>query len=883
MMERVYRGFLRLLPARFREEYGVAMAELFARRLDELPRRRIARLRFLAGSCLDVVWQSVSERWSRAPRRGSARWGGALVDFAMLDLRHALRSLRRSPGLSLIATVALALGIGLTTLMFSIVYGVLVRELPFPRSDELVEVYRRAAAGSESATRIHDYLDVRRLQRSFEGLAAHERQELRLSNDAAPAARLEGARVTPELFRVLGVSPAVGRSFTAEDGEAGAPRTALISWSLWHGRFGGDPDMVGRSVRIEGRETVVVGVMPRRFGYPNATHVWVPLDASTTLLPRGEGPRLYMFGRLRAGVSLERAQSDLDVIAQQLAAAYPEPNRGSVMRAARMEESRLSAAGRTTLYSMFGAVLLVLLIVCANLANLLTGRASVRAREVAIRTALGSSRPRVVRQLLLESLLLGLAGALLGSLLAALGIRWFNGVILAAEPPPYFVDIRLDVAALGCALGAAWLASVVSGLVPAIQASRGDVQVVMKDESRGASSFRLGRLTRGLVIAEMALSMALLIGAGLTIKSVVKLYSADLGFDAAQTFATRIEPPVHAYPQAADRLALAEALVARVRALPRVQVATMASSAPGLSAPGFALEIDAPAEDTPAGKPVVSGVFIAPGFFASLGMQPLQGREFSEFDRQGSLPVAVVNRSFEERFFRGASAIGRRIRLGDGTSDEPWLTVVGIVPEAAPNGIENQPPEAAYRPLAQSQAGSLMLLARTDGPATDIALAVREVVASIDPELPMESTGSLDLLIYNDNWDRSVFGRLFVLFGASALFIAMIGLYGVTAFAVSQRRREMGVRQAVGAARSDIVALVMRQGLFHVGIGLLIGLALAAATSQLLAGLLFKVDPRDPAVFAAITVALTATAALACWIPARRAASANPLDALRSD
>jgi predicted permease len=854
------------------------MVELFGRQLADLPRARLARTRFLIRSLLDVVLQGIAERARpyRQMRSASRRLGVTeRVALQFQDFRYAFRSLRRSQWLSVTAVVALALGTGLTTLMFSIVYGVLWRGLPFGESAELVEVRRVTPAGTMLID-IADYEQWHERQRSFEDLGAYRQRAFDVAGEGLTPVHLQGAYMTASAFSVLGMAPAQGRVFTADDERPESPLVALIGWGVWQVDFGGDPAIVGRRIRVDARDAVIVGVMPRQFGFPETQRLWVPLRERST----GAGDEaVAVLGRLREGVTLEQARLELTELRRRLTPqASDQPAAGS-LQLHLMTSRSVGPEGRTILYSAFGAVLLVLLVVCANIANLLIGRMTVRAREAAVRAALGASRLRVISQFLTESIVLGMAGVLPGAVIALIGVRWFNNVIMTAEPPPYWIDIRVDAAALLWAAMSALLASAAAGVMPALQVLRANTSDVLKDASRNATTFRLGRLPRVLVTAEIALSLALLVAAGLTIKSIVQLNSVNLGFDARRVLAARLNLPDRSPPD--ERIRFAVDAVARVHGVAGLVAATAASSAPGLSTSQTAVLADsrAAANDFIT-MPVVS---IMPGFFDALRVRLSSGRPFTNLDRAGTPPVAIVNRSFEQRFHPGSSALGRRLRFGGSDSTAGWLTIVGVVPDMYANGVAEGQSAAVYRPMAQAPTRSLVLLAATRGDALSVLPGVRSAIAALDPDLPLVETGSLLHLVRLQNWAYGTFGSLFISFGISALFIATIGLYGLMAFSVTQRRRELGVRRALGATSHQIMRIILNQGVRHVAPGIAIGLVLAFAASHVLDFLLFGVQPRDPMIFLATTAVLLLTAILACWIPARRAAGADLLEVLRSD
>ena len=803
----------------------------------------------------------------------------------LLDVRQAIRGLRRAPGSAAIAVVALALGIGLTTLMFSILYGALLRGLPVEEADEIYAVDRfHRARGERMGMTLHDLADWREQQRAFEDLGGFWAGTVNVGGggpDETPE-RYSGAWVQPSVLRILGVQPMLGRTLLDDDDLPGAAPVAVIGWEMWQRRFGGSPDAIGSTLRMNGIETVIVGVMPERFAFPQAQELWQPARLDIAGLARGEGRRVQVVGRVRDGVSADDALLDLDRVAAQLASAYPQTNEGIGASVRPYTETAIGDEPRTVLLTMFGAVLFVLLIACANVANLLIGRAIMRSREVGIRTSLGASRLNVALPFLAESVVLSAAGAILGILIAFVGLRLFTNAI-ADTQPPFWLIFRLDGIALAFVAAVTVLAALMAGVIPALQAARVPINDILKDESRGASSFRLGRLSRILVVVEMALSVGLLAGAGLMIKSIIRVNTIDLGFPPEQIFTARVGLPESGYAEPEAQRAFMDDLHARLQALPGARVVALADGLPGLGtgATNFTLEGTA----VEAGEePLVQRATVSPGYFDAFDAQPLAGRDFAMLDRDGSAPVAIVNQPFVDRWFPDGDAIGRRIRLGGSQSEEPWLTIVGVVRDLRAAGAEpNARLEAVYLPLAQNPLRFVTVVARSDGPPLGLTADVRTTVASIDRDIPLYFVSSLAQAIADNNWFYGVFGSLFAVFGLAALFLAGVGLYGVMSFAVGQRTRELGVRMAVGARPRDVLGMVLRQGMIQVGIGIGTGMVFALAVSRLLAAILYDVSPRDPAVFALITVVLVTAAVLACGIPAARATRVDPLHALRSE
>jgi putative ABC transport system permease protein len=802
------------------------------------------------------------------------------------DLRFAFRVLLKNPGHSLAAVAALALGVGLVTAMFSIVYGVTLRGLPFEDPERILHLESANPSRNETGLEVflHDFLDWRARQRSFEGLAGLYRGTVNLSGDGAAPERFDGAFVSVNLFELLRVRPALGRGLLPGEDTLQAPPVVILSYGVWHTRYQGDPKVLGRPVRINGEPGTIVGVMPQGFEFPAVEEVWVPLRLDPLRLQRGQGNTLEVVGRLREGVSLESARAEMDGIARTLAAEHPATNEGRWVVVKRWKDKVLPDSMRLLLSAMLGACLLVLLLGCTNVASLMTARASRRTREIAIRAALGARRRRILVQLLIESLLLSAAGAVFGVAFAQGGIRLFNAV-LAGTHPPFWVDVRIDGPALAFALGITLLTALLSGLMPALQASRVDLNDVLKDEGRGSSSLRLGLFSRWIVVAEVAVSCLLLVGAGLMIRSVVSLRTLDLGFDPEGVFTARIALFESTYPEEAKRVAFFEELLARVDTLPGVAAAAAATSLPGLGSGTVHYRVDGGAD--PAGRDIPSTrmAVVSPGFFAVFGTGVLAGRGFHRLDTAESLPVAVVNKSFAEKVWQGQDPLGRRIRLVSGPGRvEPWRTVVGVAPDMQMAGLDNTGGEQSglFVPLSQRcpRFVSIVAKTRTDAPLA-LAPLVREQVSALDPDLPIYFVSSMESELARVSFFPHLIGTLFAIFGIAALLLAAVGIYGVIAFAVSQRTQEIGIRMALGAQRKAVLRLILRQGMLHLLAGLFLGLAFALVAWSFLDRFLVGVEARDPATFAIVSGLLALVAFLACWFPAQRATRTDPQVAIR--
>jgi len=800
------------------------------------------------------------------------------------DVRYAWRSLLRSPGLTIVATLALTLGIGLTTTMFSIVYGALMRGLPYPDGDRIMAIGRSNPAKDirNQSLPIQDFIDYRKQQQTFTGLAGSTSGTIYVSGDEK-AERFTGAWITANMFDVVGVRPLLGRTFRAGEDTPAGEKVAILSYTMWQQRYGGDKNIIGHQLRVNGAPHTVVGVMPENFAFPDNDQIWVPLQTDPLASPRGQGQFVSVVGKLKPGVSLDQANVDLATISKRLAAEYKESNEGFTATVRSFVDQYIGKEPRQLLYTMLGAVFFVLLIACANVANLLLDRAAHRTKEVGIRTALGASRSHVVRQFLAEALVLSLVAALLGVGLAYFGIAMFNRALTVTQVP-FFIDIRLHPQVLLFTIAVAVLTTLVSGAIPALQSSRADINEVLKDESRGASSFRIGRISRGLVMFEIALSCGLLVAAGLTIKSVTKLGNMNPGFTTKNVFTARVGFPA-AYTDTVAQARFFDQAVQRVAALPGVQSAAIAVGLPGaqqgFGGTRFSLEGATYAKDQD--RPNTRLTSVSPGFFSTLNIPIVAGRGFTDADREGSLPVAVVTRSFVAKHFKDRDPIGRRVRFGNDQSKQPWLTVVGIAGDVFTGDQQEPFSPVLFQPLAQARSGFAYITARTVNAPMSLTAGVRTAVASLNPDIPLYWVQTLDTAIAQQLWFVRVFGTMFVIFGGIALFLASVGLYAVMSFSVSRRIREVGIRMALGAQARDVVAMIFRQGIVQLAIGMALGLALAFGIARLLGVILFQVQPRDPVIFSGVAAVLVAVGMLACLVPARRATLVDPLVALRAD
>jgi putative ABC transport system permease protein len=826
----------------------------------------------LRDSSLD---EAISRRRRRARPPAARTWSSGSI---WRDVRYGLRSLRRSPGVFAAGTAALALGIGLTTMMFSILYGAIIKGLPFDDPSRIAYVsYNDPRHGViDGGAPLGDYQRFAARQRSFETFGGLYRATATLTGADRPE-RIEIARMTAGVFEMLETRPMLGRFFVARDNQRDAEPTAVLGYSVWRDRYASDSAVLGRAIRLNGKQYTVIGVMPEKFQFPDEARIWLPLQLNASLAP-GDGPSLNIVGRLRPGVDYESANVEFRGLMQQLDAERSTP---TTIRPVVLPYVRATMPKRvyTLLYSMLAAVILVLLVACANVTNLLLDRTLRRSREIGIRTALGATRLAVVRQSFVESAILAGLAAIVGTALAHIGIVLFNGAFPAAERR-FWMDIRLHPAVLVFVVSMAILATLVSGLLPAIQSTRLDVGSILKDESHSTSSLRVGRLSRLIVAFELALSSALLVGAGFLTKSVVKLRNVEPGFVTASVFTAQLTA---APGDSLKQRAFFESVDRELNALSGVEGAYLGSGLPGrgLGSDRFAVEGRTYQSERDYGR--TRTLAITPRFFTTFGVHVLKGRGISADDRLGTPGVAVVNEAFVRQNFRGGDAIGRRIRLGGGESKLDWVTIVGVVPTLYTATIDDPFPPAVITALWQRpQISSVAVAVR--GPA-DVASApaVRKVIASLDPEIPLYATSTMSEELRAPMWPLQLFGNLFIVFGIVSLVLATIGLYAVMAFSASRRVRELGIRMALGASGRDVIGLVSRQGARQIVVGVTIGVLIGTGFVRLIRAVLFDVQPNDPWVFALVVGVLGSSAFVACLVPALRAGRVDPVIALRSE
>jgi putative ABC transport system permease protein len=805
-----------------------------------------------------------------------------MMDALLQDVRYALRMLRHDVGFAVVTILCLGLAIGANTTIFSVVNAVLLRPFPYADPNRIVALHAAQPRNgvSDALLSLADYRDFRDGMASVSDAGAYTWRSLVLGSGAEPE-RVSGAMVSARLFPLLGVSPMMGRTFREDEDRVGAPPVVLLGYGLWRRRFAGDANIIGQTVLVDGRAHTVVGVMPPRFRFPLAEDAWVPVTPLTEMEPRS-ARRLRVLLRLRPSVTALDASHEAAAVANRLAALYPQTNAGWAASIRPLRDEMVPPKIQTVVIIMMGAVGFVLLIACANLANLLLARAAGRTRETAVRSALGASRARLSRQYLTESVLLALLGGAFG---VGVAIVWLR-LIQAAMPPdqiPYWIVLSIDGWVLGFTLLTAVGTGVAFGLAPAVQLSPARLAESIKDGSAGAGvGAHRSRIRQGLVVAQLALALVLLVGAALFVRSFLALSRSDGGFATNNLLTVRTFLPGESYETAAQRTRRAAELVRGLETLPGVAVAAASNTVP-LSGGGTRSNVQLEGRSAaPGEEPRVYFTGVTSGFFNALGLRVMTGRGFTEQEASDSSGVALVNRTFATRYWPASDALGQRFRFVDDSSRH-WLTVIGVVPDIMNGPVDDEAEPSAYLPLPYYTVRNTGFVIRTRTDPTALVGPVREQVHAIDPGLPVFEMLTMEELRRSGFWQYQLFGWMFATFGGIALFLACLGIFGVLAHTVGQRSREIGIRLALGAQPPRVLALVLRQGLqlaaSGVGLGLLGSLALARA----LRSVLFKLDPLDPISFSTVTIMLLIVALIATYLPARRVLRVDPVQALRMD
>ena len=814
----------------------------------------------------------------------------------MNDLKFAFRQLLKNPGFTAVAVLTLALGIGANTALFSVVNSVLLRPLDYPKSERLVWLSERGLNWSDGAIAYPNFIDWKNQQAVFENFGVFTWIDLTLTGRGEPA-QVSASAMSADVFAALAVQPELGRAFRADEDKPGAEPVAVISHSLWRDRFGSDAGVLNQTITLNGQPCVISGVMPAGFDFPGKVDIWVPigpLSVAADWQDRGNHPGLQALGRLKSGATLKQARAELDTIALRLEQQYPESNKNRRVQIDRLLDHRVGNV-RRALWILLGAVSLVLIIACANVANLLLARAATREREIAVRAALGASQWRITRQLLTESLLLAIVGAITGLLLAHGGLRLI--LALAGEALPRAHEIGLDLRVLLFSASIAVLTGLLFGLAPAFHARRVDLQGTLKEAGRAITSSR-ARLRQGLVVAEVALTFVLLIGAGLLLVSFSRLLRVNPGFSVERVLTFQINLPERKYANDAQQIRFYQDLLEKLRGLPGVQAASLAWQIP-LDDHGWdtTFLIEGRPAPPPHERPSLQVHVVGPDYFRTMGLPILQGRDFNAQDNRqhvlgsnrqaewaGALNTVIIDEQFASKHWPGENALGQRIRLpwAKDRAKEPVMTVVGVVGRVKEVHLnEKTGMVQAYFPFLQQPIRSMDVALKTTIEPSSMLNAIRQKVSQLDPEQPIFGIHTMKQMRDKDLAPERLNLALLAAFAGLALVLAIVGLYGLLAFTVTQRQREIGVRMALGAQRLDVLSMVLRQGARLISLGVAIGLLAAFAFSRILKSILFDVQPTDPLTFSVVTIILCGVALVACYIPARRATKIHPMEALR--
>ena len=799
------------------------------------------------------------------------------MESLIKDLRYGFRSLLKRPAFTLITVITLALGIGANTTLFSFVNGILLRPLPYKDPGRLVVLDETAPKQgiASFAVSYPNFVDWRAQNQVFEDIAAYGQGSYSLSGAGDPE-QIPGAPISHGLLEVLGVMPALGRTITAEEDQPETNNVVLISNQIWEQRFGASTDVIGKTLMVSGRPRTIIGVMPAGFKFPDRAELWVPLALNEKLFTRTDHG-LGAIARLKPNVTLEQAQAEMNLIARRIEEQHPVTNEGLGVNVFPLR-GWLAADYRDALLILLGVVLFVLLIACANVANLLLARSSVRQHEFALRAALGASRARIVRQMLTECAVLSAAGATLGVILAV----WGKSLLLTAIPEdmPFWMKFDLDLRVLAFTVAISFLTILLFGIAPALQSARTDLNDVLKEGGRGSSSGR-NRLRNLLVVTEVALSLMLLVGAGLMVRSLAKLESVQSGINPDGVLTLGVPLPRAKYPKPEEAPAFFRQLIDRVEALPGATSVAAASGLPLRGGWGRSLTVEGWPLLSVGQAPMINHVVVTPNYFKTMGIPMLEGRDISETDAAEAPRVTVVDERLARQYWPNESAVGKRIRFGPPEANEPWHTVVGVVGNVRHERLDRDTRQSIYVSYQQIPVRGMAVAIRSSGDPESLSNAVRKEVLALDKDQPITNVMTMDAVLSRSVWQQRFYAILFGVFAGLALLLASVGIYGVMSYAVAQRTQEIGIRMALGARTIDVLKLVIRNGMTLITVGVVLGLIGAVALTRLLTTFLFGVTPTDTVTFVAVSLVLIVVALLACYVPARRAAKVDPLVALR--
>jgi putative ABC transport system permease protein len=807
------------------------------------------------------------------------------------DVRFAVRLLVKNRWFTVMAALVLALGIGANNAVFTIVNAVLLRSLPFPNPDQLTMVLTRDSRGRDMGVSMRDFEDWRSSARSFSNLSFVFSGAFNVGDEGRIPENYSGSYVSANFFKMLGLTPARGRDFSPEEDKRGAEPVVLISGNVWQQRYGSDPAIVGRTIRLNGTNATIIGVMPEGMHFPNEADVWMPngtLPAAILDQPR-QARGYFAIGRMAHGVTIEQARTELKSIGAKLAAEYPTTNKDLAPHADLYSDRVVGPQLRTLFWVLMGAVGFVLLIACSNVANLLLARAAHRSSEVSVRVAMGASRWHVVRQLLIESLLLALVAGGVGLLFSMAGIRWFDAETQGVGKP-YWIVFTTDWRTLTFFLGVCLATGVVFGLAPALHVSRVNVYETLKEGGRsGSGGLRARRWSAALIVTQLALTLVLLAGAGLMMRSFLTMYRMDIGIDTSRMLSLNMIVSARKYPTFDDRIALLRRIDEQFASVGAIEAASTSTNPPFGGGPTRQIEVDGRAMLPGERAPSVTMLSIGARYFNTIGVRPSQGRVFTDADGEAGSQNAIVNQRLVTMHFKGENPIGKQIRLSDDTpgNQANWLTVVGVVPNVRQrnNNQEREPDPIAYIPHRQNptmaRGNTVLARARTD--TAQAAQALRQAMQLIDPDLALFNLRTVDEILAQQRFLLRVFSTMFSAFAVIALILAAVGLYAVTAYTVTQYTRDIGVRMVLGAKPLQVIWIFLRRAFIQLAIGLTIGLAGAIGVGQLLQSFLVQTSARDPMTLTIIATLLIVVSVAACIWPARVATRLDPLAALRHE
>ncbi|MGI9105207.1 MAG: ABC transporter permease [Pyrinomonadaceae bacterium] len=802
------------------------------------------------------------------------------------DIKYGFRMLLKNPGFTLVTVLALALGIGANTAIFSVVNTVLLSSLPYQNADRIVFMGEWSQQVPEMSVSYPNFLDWREQNQVFEQVAAFRNANYVLTGVGEPE-RLDGRQVSHGFFPALGVTPAMGRNFSPEEDKPGATPAALISHGFWQRRLGGDASVIGKTLLLNNESFTVVGILPQTFEWQSPVDVFAPIGLrGDQMMERGNHPGIYVLGLLKPNVSVEQARTEMKAIAARLAQQYPESNEGNGAVVDLLQDRAVEDI-RPALLILLAAVGFVLLIACANVANLLLARAASRSKEMAIRTALGAGRLRIVRQLLTESLMLSLVGGALGLLFAMWGIDALLSMMPDDVPRLLVANIGLDARVLAFTLGVSLLTGVLFGLAPALQASKSNLNESLKDGGRsGSAGASRQHVRNALVVAEVALSLLLLISAGLLIKSFMRLQETELGFDPENVLTLRVPLPEARYKENAQVENFWNELLGRVRALPGVESAGLSRGLPMNGGIESGVMVEGQETTNPKDATVAVNLYAEPGYFRTMNIPLISGRFISEQDTKDSPLVVMVDEMFVSRFFPNTDPLGKRLRIGGDRA--PLRNIVGVFKHIKHYGPDEEGRVEVFTPYRQVPAEffaasnrSLWLAVKTRTEPSTLTAAIRNEVQQIDRDQPISNVSSMDEIVAASVAPQKFATWLLGVFAGSALLLAAIGIYGVMAYSVTQRTHEIGIRMALGAGQRDVLRMVVMQGMRLAVIGVGIGLLGAVVLTRLMSSLLYGVSATDPLTYGGVSLLLAAVALIACFIPARKATKVDPMIALR--